>query len=287
MEEFVPYDRNTRSPSVKAPSGSCDCHFHVFGDPKTYPPSGKGSYHPPDADIHQLRKMHSALGIERGVICQATIYGTDHSLMIDTLKANPNMRGSGIVDDSISDKELERMHVAGVRAARFNFARFLNIVPDERTVRRTIDRITPLGWHIKIHGEYDEIIEHVPYLRSLQIPVVVDHLGRLDFTKGLDQPLLPLLEDLLRNENWWILLSNGDRFSAQPKPWADTIPFARRLFAAAPDRTIWSTDWPHVRYRRPMPNDADLLELLYSALPDRADQTKVLVTNPARLYGFE
>ncbi|MDF2116248.1 amidohydrolase family protein [Roseiarcaceae bacterium H3SJ34-1] len=287
MEEFVPHDPYTRAPSRKAPAGSCDCHFHIFADPAKYPARQDGSYQPPHAYADDIKKMHASLGIDRGVICQATIYGTDHRLMLDSLEAHPNWRGTAIIDNTISDAELERMNAAGVRAARFNFARFLNIVPDEAVVRRTVDRITQLGWHIKIFGDYEEILEHVPYLRSLNIPIVIDHLGRLDFTKGPEQPLLALLESLLKNENWWIMLSNGDRFSPGGAPYLDTVPLARKLFAAAPDRTIWSTDWPHVRYRRPMPNDADLLELLYQYLPDEADQHKVLVDNPARLFGFK
>ena len=287
MEQFVPHERNTRAPRQSAPRGSVDTHFHVFGDPQRYGCIAQASYAVPDARIEDLENMHGMLGIARGVICQPTIYGTDHSLMLDLLEAQPHRyRGTAIIDETISDKTLERMHRAGVRAARFNFARFLNVVPSPETYRRAIDRVKPLGWHIKIHGEYEEIVEHIPHLVASGVPVVIDHMGRMDFGKGLDQPGYKLMLDLLRNENWWMMLCNGDRFSSQPAPFSDTVPFARAFYEAAPERTIWATDWPHVRYRRQMPNDADLLDLLSTYLPDDAAWQRVLVDNPCRLYGF-
>lgn len=287
MENFVPYEHNTRVPREMPPGGACDCHFHVFGDPARYKPTAAGSYAPPDATIDDLQRMHHKLGIARGVICQPTIYGTDHSLLIDLLSTHKTYRGTAMIDDNVSDKELERLHAVGVRAARFNFARFLNIVPETEGFKRAIARVKPLGWHIKIHGDYDEIIDHIPYLRCLDMPVVIDHLGRMDVAKGPDQPGFKLMLDLLQEPNWWMLLCNNDRLSNEVPPWPDTIAYARAFVAVAPDRVIWATDWPHVRYTRKMPNDADLLDLLFSYVPDAATRKKILVDNPARLYGFD
>ena len=287
MTDFLSHDRNTRAPRERAPAGACDCHFHVFGDPARYKTVATASYSVPAATIDDLERMHGMLGIERGIICQPTIYGTDHSLMIDLLKARKNYRGTAVIDDSVSDKEIERLHEAGVRAARFNFARFLNTVPDTDEFKRAIARVAPLGWHIKIHGDYEEIVEHVPYLRSLDMPIVIDHLGRIDVTKGLDQAGFKLSLELLREPNWWMLLSNHNRFSKLAYPWSDTLAYARAFVEAAPDRVIWSTDWPHVRYVKNMPNDADLLDLLFSYVPEVELRKKILVDNPARLYGFD
>jgi predicted TIM-barrel fold metal-dependent hydrolase len=287
MENFNPYERNTREPRERAPAGACDCHFHVFGDPARYPPTATGSYKPPAATIDDLERMHGKLGVERGVICQPTIYGTDHSLLIDLLNSHKTYRGTAVIDDSVSDSELERMNAAGVRGARFNFSAFLNMVPDTEGFKRAIARVAPLGWHIKIHGDYGEIIEHVPYLRRLEMPIVIDHLGRIDVAKGADQPGFKLALELLREPNWWMLLCNNDRFSQQPYPWQDTIVYARAFVEAAPDRVIWATDWPHVRYVKKMPNDADLFDLLFSYVPDAVTRKKILVDNPARLYGFD
>lgn len=287
MTPFPSYERATRVPAALPPPGSCDCAVHVFADAALYPPTAGRSYDPPAATFADQQRMHRTLGIERVVIVQATIYGTDHRLLADTLSGQPDYRGVAIIDDSVNDRELERLNKAGVRAARFNFAKFLGIVPETKVFQRSVARVKELGWHVKIFGEFDEFVEHVPFLRAAGLPVVLDHFARVHFDQGLDQKPLRFVLDLLKNENWWVLLSNGERHSAQEFPWADSVPFAQAFVEAAPDRTLWGTDWPHVRYMRKMPNDADLLELLYRYLPDEALRRKVLVDNPARLYGFD
>lgn len=288
MYPYPLFERNTRTPSPLPPPKSCDCAVHIFGDPAKYPPAQSRAYDPLPATVEDLCEMHRALGIERGVIVQATIYGTDHRLLVDGLKGRENFRGVAIVDDSVSDKELIRLHEAGVRGARFNLAGFFGIAPTKAVFERSIARIEELGWHAKIHGGGDELVEHADWLRPLRLPAVIDHLAGPDFRRELDQPGCRLALELLKRDNWWIVLSNGDRRSAGGHPWDDMIPFAQAYVAAAPDRTLWATDWPHATYqKKSVPNDADLLELLYRYVPDSALRSKVLVDNPARLYGFD
>jgi predicted TIM-barrel fold metal-dependent hydrolase len=287
MEKFPEYDCNTRVPNPLPPPGSCDCHLHVFADARRYPPAPSATYDPPDATFSDLERMHRTLGIERAVIVQASIYGTDNSLMVDTLAGRKNYRGVAVIDDTTGDAELARMDAAGVRAARFNFAKFLGLVPPTESFRRNVERVKPLGWHVKIFGDYDEYKDHIPFLRASGVTVVLDHMARVDFRRGLDQPAMRLARNLLKDERWWIMLSGQERHSASDYPWDDTVAFARAFVEAAPDRVIWSTDWPHVRFRRKMPNDADLLEMLYRYVPDAAMRRKILVDNPARLYGFD
>jgi predicted TIM-barrel fold metal-dependent hydrolase len=287
MQHFPDHDRDTRTPAPLPPPGSCDCHLHVFADASRYPPAAGRTYDPPRATIADLERMHSALGVERAVIVQASIYGTDNSLMVDTIAGRKNYRGVAVIDDATTDAALARMNDAGVRAARFNFAKFLGLVPTTETFRRCVARVKPLGWHIKIFGEFDEYKDHIPFLRASGATVVLDHMGRMDFRPGLDQPAMRTVLDLLHDERWWIMLSGQERHSATDFPWDDSIPFARAFVAAAPDRCIWATDWPHVRFRRNMPNDADFIEMLYRYVPDDAVRRKILVDNAARLYGFE
>jgi predicted TIM-barrel fold metal-dependent hydrolase len=287
MEQFPDYDRNTRTPDPLPPAGSCDCHLHVFADALRYPPAAGRTYDPPAAPFADLERMHRALGIGRAVIVQASIYGTDNRLMVDTIAGRKNYRGVAVIDDATTDSELARMNDAGVRAARFNFAKFLGLVPTTDSFRRSVERVKLLGWHVKIFGEFDEYKDHIPFLRASGVTVVLDHMGRMDFRRGLDQPGMRTVLDLLRDERWWIMLSGEERHSASDYPWDDSIPFARAFVAAAPDRAIWATDWPHVRFRRNMPNDADLLEMLYRYAPDAAARRKILVDNPARLHGFD
>src|SRR5262249_23324769 len=124
-------------------------------------------------------------------------------------------------------------------------------------------------------------------LAKPKIQMVIDHMGHPDLRGGVDQPVLRQLRDFLKRDNWWVMLSNADRFSASEKGWDDVLPIAKSFLAAAPDRAIWSTDWPHVQYRRPMPNDAELLEFLFRVVPAGELRRKVLADNPARLHGFK
>jgi len=282
------YDAETRAPREPLPPGSCDCHLHVYGDPGKYPHRNPLLRWAPTGTLDNLQKMHAALGISRAVLVQPSAYLADHALLIDVLKAAPpsNYRGVAVIDDGASDADLRLLHEVGVRAARFNFWKDLGMAPDLGTFHRSIDRVRDLGWHIKVFASPDDLVELSPVLRRVKITAVLDHMAHLDFSRGLSQPACRAALELLKEENWWILLSNGDRSSAGEHPWEDAVAFGRAMYEAAPDRCIWGSDWPHLAYTKRMPNDADLVELLYRYLPDRQARQRVLVENPARLYGF-
>jgi 2-pyrone-4,6-dicarboxylate lactonase len=287
MEEFVKFRADTRKPSEPPPPKSCDCQVHVCGPLARYPTRAGASYVPPaDASGDAAERMHRTLGIERGVIVQATVYGTDHRAVVDALRGRPNYRGVAIIDERVSDRELRRLHEAGVCAARFNFWKALNIVPSAAGFERAIARISEYGWHARIHAAGDEWLELADLISKPTITMVIDHMGHPDLRGGLDQPVMRLLRELLKRDNWWVMVANADRFSAMEQSWDDVIPFAESFIAAAPERVVWSTDWPHVQYRRPMPNDAELLEFLFRAAPAAELRRKILVDNPARLHGF-
>lgn len=284
-KSYPEFQRETRVPAERAPAGSWDCQVHVFENFSRYPIRGGAAYPPPLATLEDMRRMHRALGIERGCIVQATAYGTDHTLLLDLLKAEPRYVGVAIIDDHTTDAELARLHAGGVRSARFNFAKFLKMAPSPATFRRGIARISELGWVAKIHCVGDELLEHADLFRPLKLPTVIDHMGHFYFKDGLEQPVVPLILELIEKENFWLMLSNADRRSGQGFPWDDALPFARLFHAKAPDRCIWSTDWPHAHYAGQMPNDADLLEFLGRMVPDPAQRRRVLVDNPERLWG--
>jgi predicted TIM-barrel fold metal-dependent hydrolase len=288
MEQFSKFRADTRKPNEAPPPNSCDSQVHVFGDPEKYPLRRGGAYPPPsDATMTEAIRMHRTLGISRGVVVQATVHGTNHSIIYDALaEGGKNYRGIAIVDDTVSDQELRKMHEAGFRGARFNFWKQLNIAPTPEGFLRSLDRIKEYGWIAKVHSAGDEWLDLKDLLLKAKIPIVIDHMGHPEIDRGIDQPCVNMLLDLLRHENWWVMISNADRFSAQTQQWSDALPLAQRLIAAAPDRVIWCTDWPHVQYRKPMPNDAELLEFLYRAAPDSAVRKKILVDNPAKLFGF-
>lgn len=288
MEQFSKFCADTRKPNEAPPADSCDCQVHVFGDPEKYSLRRGGAYPPPsDATMTEAMRMHRTLGVSRGVVVQATVHGTNHSILYDALaEGGKNYRGIAIVDDTVSDQELRKMHEAGVRGARFNFWKQLNIAPTPEGFLRSLDRIKEYGWHAKVHSAGDEWLDLKDLLLKAKIPIVIDHMGHPELGRGVDQPCVNMLFDLLRHENWWVMISNADRFSAQTQKWSDALPLAQKLIAAAPGRAIWCTDWPHVQYRKPMPNDAELLEFLYRATPDPAVRKQILVDNPSKLFGF-
>jgi 2-pyrone-4,6-dicarboxylate lactonase len=286
-KDWPDYRRDTRTPSQKPPAGACDCHVHVFDKTQAHRLRGGRAYDPPDATVGDLLRMHRALGIDRGVIVQATGYGTDHEVMLQAMAAaGPNYRGVAIINDTVSDKELDRLHQAGVRAARFNFASFLKIAPTPEEFARNVARVRELGWHIKIFTVGDDLADQAASFEKIDIPIVFDHMGFLEAARGLGQPGFKKLVEVIRNSNRWVTISNGDRRSETGYPWDDIVPYVRALVAAAPDRVLWCTDWPHLTYEKTMPNDADLLEFLYRCCPDQSQRQRILVDNPARLYGF-
>lgn len=246
-------------------------------------------YHTPEATLAAALRMHRALGIERGVIVQSTAYGTDYRILVDSLvEAGPSYRGIAVIDDSVTDADLQRMDESGVRGARFNFLKVLNIRPSPATFKRCLARVRELGWLVKIHATYEDLVEVEPLVGELPVDVVIDHLGYPDFTQPIDQPGVRFIQNLLRRENWWLMLSNGDRYSLTGYPWDDAVPFARTFIETAPDQVIWGSDWPHplVITDMPMKNDGDLLELLYRYAPDENIRHKILVDNPRALFAF-
>lgn len=276
----------TRAPARLAPAGSVDAQIHVFGDPVAYPLAPGRVYDPPfDATFAEAQRMHRSLGIAHGVIVQPTGYGTDHTLLLDCLAENPAYRGTAIVDDTVTDAELERLHAAGVRGARFNFKRVMGAIPADDVFARSIRRIAELGWHAKVRSSPDELLAYEPLLRTIDIAVVIDHMGHVDAGLGPDQPACRLIVDLLANHGWWIMLSNADKY-VDP-PWDAAVEVAQAFIAAAPDRTLWATDWPHLGFHDRVPqSDADRLELFYRYAATEETVHRILVENPRRLYDF-
>jgi len=287
------WDKNPRMPVPAPPAGSCDCQFHIYGDPTQFPPRTNASYPPIEsATFNEAQRMHKAIGFSRGVIVHSAIYGSDHRLLLHALEGlndRDRYRGIGIVDDKVSDNELERLHAAGVRGARFNFVRFFAMEQREAEVRRSMARIKELGWHARLHVNGEDLLENSTLLRSLKdIPMVIDHFGHVGFDGGLDRPVIKWVLDSLRLDNWWVMVSNGNRDSKMESLWDDALPYGTAFIEAAPDRIVWGTDWPHPQWKKRMMNDAEEVELLYRYVDgDKELLKKILVDNPARLHGFK
>ena len=291
-ETIYEWDKNPCMPVPAPPAGSCDCQFHIYGDPAQFPPRAKAPYPPIEsATFSEAQRMHKAIGFRRGVIVHSAIYGSDHRLLLHALEGlndRDRYRGIGIVDDRVSDKELERLHAAGVRGARFNFVRFFAMEQREAEVRRAMARIKELGWHARLHVNGEDLLENSTLLRSLKdIPMVIDHFGHVGFDGGLGRPVIRWVLDSLKLDNWWVMVSNGNRDSKMDAGWDDALPYGKAFIEAAPDRIVWGTDWPHPQWKKRMMNDAEEVELLYRYVDgDKALLQKILVDNPARLHGF-
>jgi predicted TIM-barrel fold metal-dependent hydrolase len=285
-----PPDPNPKSPKNPPPPGACDTHVHLFGPPHLYPYQSKRVYTPPAAPLQHYLSIIEVTGIDRTVLVTPNAHGTDNSVVHDALiEVGDRFRGIAKIDDETSDAELERLNAAGFRGARFNMIDELGGGIDLAMFERAIARITPLGWCIEFHVLPDEMVAHADWFRTIRIPVIIDHLGRCDFSHGADYPPFRLLVDLMRQENFWCKLCSINRLSVTGEPWDDAIPFADALIEVAPDRLLWGTDWPHGNTFTPgqIPNDGDLIDLLARLAPDETLRNRIFVDNPARLFGWD
>lgn len=289
MPAYLPFDPHPRRPSVLPPPRSCDSQFHVLGPVDKYPIRPGAAYQMPTATWEALRRVHTALGMERGVVVQTTTYGADHSVVLDALAAlGPNYRGcaNALVFAETDDSYLSALNEAGVRGARFSFRQDLGAVLSEQAFQRAMARIRELGWYVKIQPEKDGILSSVEKYENLDVPVLIDHMARANPELGKSDPNLRKMLDLLARGNFWVMLSLGEKISKAGHPWDDVIPLARTYIESAPDRCVWASDWPHPVSVKQPPNDAELIELLYRYAPDAEEREKILVRNPARLFGF-
>ena len=270
------------------PTGACDAHCHVFGPAHRFPFAPGRRYTPPDAGVEDLARLHDRLGLSRAVIVQASCHGTDNAALLDALRRGAGRyAGVAMIDEAAADAELDELHEAGVRGTRVNFVAHLGGAPDLAAVERTAARVAPRGWHLVVHLDAADLAGYAPLLDRLPCPYVIDHMARIDATAGPDQaPFRELLRLLGGDERCWVKVTGAERLTADgPPPYDDVVPYARALIAAAPDRVLWGTDWPHPNVRH-MPDDGDLLDLVAAFAPDEVTRHRLLVENPARLYEF-
>jgi 2-pyrone-4,6-dicarboxylate lactonase len=281
-------DPDTRVPRFRAPPGACDAHCHIFGPAHRYPYAPERTYTPPDAPLSRFKALQSTLGLSRAVLVNASCHGRDNTVIVDAIaQSGGQYRGVANADDSFSGHDFEILHEQGFRGVRFNFVKHLGGVPDMGEFERVLARIAPLGWHVDLHFDAADLLPFDPMLRALPLPFIIDHMGRVPTAKGLEQPpFRQLLELAHSNANCWVKISGSERISSAGPPFTDAVPFAQALIAAAPDRILWGTDWPHPNIARHMPNDGDLVDLIPLMMPDALMQQRILVDNPNRLYQF-
>jgi 2-pyrone-4,6-dicarboxylate lactonase len=274
-------------PRLKLPPGACDTHFHVFGPQSRFPFSPDRSYTPEgDAPREQLFALHRQLGIQRGVVVQSAAHGFDNSAASDLIASgNGRYLGVALVPPTLPLAEIKSLHKQGFRGARFHFTRHLGTTAPIESVMKFAGRIAELGWHLQIHYIGDLLPELAPHLQRSPVPVVIDHMGRVDASLGLSQEPFRELMKLLENPNFHVKVSGSERISKQPAPWKDAWPFGRRLVEAFGDRVLWGSDWPHPNLKE-VPDDGMLVDIIEQMAPTEAERRALLVDNPQRLYRF-
>ncbi|MEM7375943.1 MAG: amidohydrolase family protein [Pseudomonadota bacterium] len=275
------------SPPLRAlPPGSTDCHAHVILPADEHPFVSNRAYTPPAATLSDYRALHRQLGIERAVIVQPSVYGTDNRV---TLKAvsryGPNCRGIAVVAPSVPFDALKAMHANGIRGARINML-FSGGGVGLDDIVHLAKRLEALGWHLQVLIDGPTLADLESRLATLPVPVVVDHMGHVRCEDGLDQPGFVALRRLVSQGNTWVKLSGNYRMSEQRPHFDDAVPFARALIAEHPGHMVWGTDWPHPALTDFMPDDGVLLDALDRYARTDAERTDILVHNPAVLYGF-
>lgn len=291
MADYFPFHPEPRAPSRLALPGTIDSQFHILGPREKYPVRAGAAYEMPTATPQALKRMHKALGIERGIIVQTTTYGEDHSVVLDALEAlGPNYKAcaNALVFEAADDAYLEKLHKAGVRGARFSFRQALGAMLSKPAFDRAVGKIRELGWYMKVQPEQNGIVESTSWFEHLDIPIVIDHMGRPDAGLAPDRnPNIVKVRGLLQRGNFWVMLSLGEKISKAGAPFDDVAPLARALIDANPERCIWGSDWPHPVSKKPPPNDAELMELFYRYVRDDAEARRILVDNPSKLFGYE
>ena len=273
-------------PALRLPPGACDAHCHIFGPEARFPFDARAPFVPGDAPKEKLFALHEMLGIERCVIVQSTCHGFDNAVVADAIAAKGgSYLGVALAPTTVTDDALRRLDAQGFRGLRFNFMKHLGAATPVEPIVGLSPRLAELGWHLQVHFDSSLIGELAPWLTRSSVPVVIDHMGRVDASLGLQQEPFQALLRLMDNPRMWVKVSGLDRLSRAGAPYTDAVPFARSLVERFGDRTLWGTDWPHPNTTT-APDDGVLTDALAQIAPAPAERLALLVDNPQRLYRF-
>jgi predicted TIM-barrel fold metal-dependent hydrolase len=283
------------------PAGACDCHTHIHADPEKFPFFSGRVYTPEPASPEEMMALHKALHIERVVIVTPSVYGTDNSATLFGIKARgPTARGVAVIDDKTPESDLDAMQKEGFRGIRLNLATGGINDPNvaKQRFQAAIDRMKARGWHVQLYTSLPLISAIKDLVMTAPVPAVFDHFGGAQAALGVEQPGFSDLVELVKSGKAYVKISGAYRASKLAPDYSDVVPLAKALIAANPDRIVWGTDWPHPDAVTPpgrkvtdvtpllQIDDGNLLNQLPVWTPDAAIRKKILVDNPARLYGF-
>ena len=281
----VPWSSGTNLPKLKMPADACDCHHHIY-DSK-FPIAPSATLKPGDAKAADYQALQKRIGTTRSVVVQPSTYGTDNSCTLDGMaQLGPASRGVAVVDTSVTDAELQRLNGLGIRGIRFNLVQAGATTVD--MLEPLSKRVADLGWHVQIHQTGDGIVKMEEVLQKVAAPIVFDHMGRIPKDVGVDHPAYSVISRLIDKGRTWVKISGADMDTkVGPPTYADSTKLAQAFVKLAPQRMVWGSDWPHPTMKDDdKPNDATLIDLLAEWAPDPETRRRILVENPAELYGY-
>ena len=282
---LLTYKLQPSAPDLRLPTGACDTHVHVFGPAQRFAFAATRNFTPVDAPKETLFVLHRHLGISRCVIVQSAVHGFDNSVVEDAIAAGGGRYlGVAMAPHDVPDAELERLEAAGFRGVRFNFMKHLGRGATAQQVINLTHRLAPLGLHLQVHFDSSLIHALAPVLKASAVPVVIDHMARVDAELGADHADFRALCRLMEDPRFYVKVSGADRIDPTP-PYARGAALARHLVESFPDRCFWGTDWPHPNHTH-VPDDGELVDLLSRIAHTPELLNKLLVRNPQNFYRF-
>jgi predicted TIM-barrel fold metal-dependent hydrolase len=282
----VPWSTGTAPAKTKAPPNATDCHHHIYSARFKVDP--KSTLRPGDASVADYRLLQKRIGTSRNVIVQPSTYGIFNDGLVEALgECGPTARGVAVVNDQVSDAELKQLDAARVRGIRFNLA-----TPGGATSMEMLEplakRIAPMGWHVQFNMSAQMLLDTKDVLGRLPCQMIFDHLAHIPEPMGSAHPSFAAVVDLMQKGKAWVKLSGAYQDTKiGPPTYADSTAVAQAFVKAAPERLVWGSDWPHPSEKDDhKPDDAVLFDLLAQWAPDEAVRNRILVENPAKLYGF-
>jgi len=291
----LPPDPNARAPKWTLPPGACDTHAHVFGPPDLFPYAATRRYNPPAAPIEHYRNVQKITGLSRVVFCTPTAHGQDNAVILDAIEQlGDSARGIANIDETLDERALDALNQKGIRGARFHLME--DRPGSEEFLTEHLPRLQRRDWILDLHVDPQDLVHHERYIRNLPTITIIDHMARARGADGIDQPGFRMLLDLMKDDRYWVKICSLNKISAVKDahvegalPYMDMVPFAQALIDIAPDRILWGSDWPNSNIFTPgrVPNIGDLLDLFAVIAPDAKMRKRILVDNPARLFGFK
>jgi predicted TIM-barrel fold metal-dependent hydrolase len=283
----VPNSSGSSSPRFKVPANACDSHLHIYD--RRFEMSWPSLRATPEASVAEYRLLQQRIGTSRAVVVQPAAYGIDNAVTLDAIEqlGQDKARGVAVLHPGVTDAELEKLHAGGIRGLRFSQHDHNTAVTTAEMIEPLAQRVNELGWHVQLHLRGQQIVEMADLINRLDVEIVFDHLGRVPQPNAIQHAAMEVIGALLDKGRTWVKLSGPylDTQTGSPR-YADIKPVAKAYVKRAPERLVWGSDWPHPTERDTKPDDAVLLDLLQEWVPDEATRRKILVENPAKLYGF-